>query len=103
MGDVLLRTEVDVELRSIDEGKRQATFVCSTERAVPMWDGPEVLRSSGADLKRFKRNPVLLDSHDRSTIEAVLGSAEIAEARIAHAADAGPLFGAAHCARPGED
>jgi phage head maturation protease len=77
MSDVLLRTEVDVELRAIDESKRQATFVCSTERAVPMWDGPEVLRSSGVDLRRFKRNPVLLDSHDRSTIEAVLGSSVI--------------------------
>lgn len=73
----VLRAELEVEVRSIDREKRQATFVASTERAVPMWDGPEVLRAAGVDLKRFKRNPVLLDSHDRSTIEAVLGSAEV--------------------------
>jgi hypothetical protein len=65
-------------VRGIDEDKRTATFVASTERAVPMgWGPPEVLRMSGCDLKRFKSNPVVLNAHNRYSVEAIIGTAKV--------------------------
>lgn len=72
----MLRKDVTFEVRGIDEEKRQATFVASTERAVPMWEGPEVLRMKGCKLERYKKNPVLLNSHGRYRLEDLIGSCE---------------------------
>jgi len=75
----ILRCQLECEVRGIDEEKRQATFVAATERAVAVspWGPPEVLRMKGARLKRYKRNPVVLDSHRRSSVEDVIGSATV--------------------------
>jgi hypothetical protein len=72
------RREVNLEIRSIDESRREATFVASTERAVPVGSGdPEVLRMSGVKLARYQKNPVLLDSHNRSDLGSVIGKCEV--------------------------
>jgi phage head maturation protease len=68
---------INFELRGIDEEKRQATFVASTERAVPMGSEREVLRASGVRLERYSKNPILLDSHDRSSLDCVIGRADV--------------------------
>lgn len=77
MSDPMLRASLECDVRGIDEEKRQATFVASTERAVMTWAGPEVLRMKGARLKRFKKNPVALDSHSRFSLESVIGRADV--------------------------
>jgi len=74
MADRLLRSTLDVEVRSIDVDKRQATFVASTENPVKTWGDPEVLRMSGIDLTRYEKNPVLLDTHGRYGLDSVIGS-----------------------------
>lgn len=61
-------------LRALDEKGRRASFVASTERAVAVGPyEPEVLRAAGCDLSRFEKSPVVLDSHQRDTIDAVIG------------------------------
>lgn len=72
----VLYREASCRAASIDEEARTAEFVASTENAVQTWLGPEVLRMSGARLKRFKKNPVVLDSHNAWSIKSILGSAE---------------------------
>lgn len=66
-----------VEVRSIDEDARTATFVAATENGVETIFGREHLRLSGMDLGRFKRNPVVLDTHNRFEAGAVIGRAAI--------------------------
>src|SRR5205823_12664238 len=71
MRDRALTFHASMELRSIDGGTRSAEFVASTEKPVPMGGGErEVLRMSGARLERYRRNPVLLDTHDRFDLNA---------------------------------
>ncbi len=65
------------EVRAIDEDARTATFVAATENGVETVFGREHLRLGGMDLARFKRNPVVLDAHDRSTGTAVIGRAAV--------------------------
>ena len=65
------------EFRGMDEEKRQASFVASTENPVQTWGGPEVLRMKGARLGRFRKNPVVLDSHNRHDLASVIGKAEV--------------------------
>jgi hypothetical protein len=48
--------------------------VAATENPVETYMGPEVVRISGMNLKRFKSNPVFLNSHKHDDINAVLGS-----------------------------
>lgn len=67
----------DVEVRGIDEQRREATFVASTENGVRTPDGPQHLLMSGGKLERYRKNPVILDSHDRYSIESILGNAEV--------------------------
>lgn len=66
-------------VRGVDLAKREATFVVATENPVEMWHGRECLRMSGLDSRRYRANPVLLDAHDPSTIDNVLGSAVLVE------------------------
>lgn len=65
----------DLEVRAIDEEQRRATFVIATENPVLTVFGREVLRISGVDLARFKKNPVVLDTHNRWEAGAVVGRA----------------------------
>lgn len=62
--------------RAHEDGKTYS-FVAATERAVDTPFGPEVLRMSGVRLKRYRSNPVVLDSHNRYEAGAVVGRAEV--------------------------
>lgn len=76
--DVLTRTLDGVcEFRSIDEQKRTATFTAATENGVLTWAGREHLRMTGARLQRYRKNPVVLDSHNRFEAGAVIGRANV--------------------------
>ena len=64
------------QVRGVNDETRTATFVASTENPVAMgWGAPEVLRMSGVDLSRYKANPVVLNTHDRYSVESILGTA----------------------------
>jgi HK97 family phage prohead protease len=77
-GELLMqRDEAGGERAALDDAKRTATFVVATERPVRMWHGVEVLRVSGADLKRFRKNPVVLDTHNAWSIKSILGTAKV--------------------------
>jgi hypothetical protein len=67
----------DLTVRTIDKEKRQATFVAATEGGVLTWGGKEFLRMSGVNLKRFRRNSVVLDTHERGSAGAVIGKGEV--------------------------
>lgn len=66
-----------VEVRAIDEDARTATFVAATENGIETFFGREFLRMSGADLKRYRKNPVVLDTHNRFEAGAVVGKATV--------------------------
>lgn len=88
MPNRVLRSSLDVEVRILDKEKRTAQFVASTERAVRTWNGPEVLRMSGVRLGRFRKNPVVLDTHNRYGLDSVIGRADVRvdkDARQLHA------------------
>lgn len=65
----------DCQVRAIDEDKRTAIFVAATEGGVETWEGIEYLRMSGIDLARYKRNPIVVDSHNIYESGAVIGRA----------------------------
>ena len=67
----------ELERAAVDKESRTATFVVATERAVSFWFGAEVLRMSGVDLKRFKKNPVVVDTHNTWSIRSILGTAKV--------------------------
>jgi hypothetical protein len=67
----------DLTVRGLDADKRQATFVAATENGVLTWGGREYLRMSGVSLKRFRKNPVILDTHERGSAGAVIGKGEV--------------------------
>jgi len=67
----------DVTVRSVDEKTRTIEYVFATEGGVQTWRGIEYLRISGADLKRYKKNPVVLDSHNRYEVGAIVGRADV--------------------------
>ncbi len=66
-----------VSVRAIDEEARSATFVAATEGGVETWTGREFLRMAGVRLKRFRSNPVVLDTHNRFESGAVIGKAKV--------------------------
>ncbi|MCP4591818.1 MAG: hypothetical protein GY842_13865 [bacterium] len=66
-----------VQIRGIDADKRTATFVAATENGVETYYGTEHLRMAGVDLARFRRNPVVLDTHNRYEAGAVIGKAAV--------------------------
>lgn len=67
----------DVQIREIDTTKRTATFVAATENGVMVWGVREVLRMSGIDLTRFNKNPIIVDTHDYSTIDSIVANAVV--------------------------
>ena len=73
--ELLTRAVFDLSVRKIDAEKRTAEFTAATEGGVDTWSGRQYLRMKGLKLNRFKRNPVILDSHDRFTTDAVVGRA----------------------------
>lgn len=78
ISDLLTRGILDeVSVRTINAEKRMATFVAATENGVRTWSGKEVLRVGGMDLKRYQRNPVVLDTHNRWEASSVIGSAAV--------------------------
>lgn len=64
------------EIRETDD-ERSAVFVAATENGVDSWFGREYLDMQGVDLKRYNRNPVFLDSHNREGTSDVIGRTEI--------------------------
>lgn len=64
----------DIKVRDIDEDERTATFVAATENGVRTWSGTEYLSVKGVDLTRYKKNPVLLDTHRRDRALDVIGN-----------------------------
>ena len=63
-------------IRAAEDDDRTYEFVVATEAPVRVGYGPpEVLRMSGCKLRRFKKNPVVLDSHGDG-IRSILGTAE---------------------------
>jgi len=75
--EIVLHQALGVQVREIDDEKREATFVASTENGVRTYGGIEFLRMKGARLKRYRRNPVVLDTHDRYSAESIVGSATV--------------------------
>lgn len=76
--ETIIRRQIEnVHIREIDTEKRTATFVAATENGVMGWSGKEILRMSGVDLTRFNKNPVILDTHDYSSIDAIVANAEV--------------------------
>lgn len=67
----------DVDIRAIDEETRTVEFVAATENGVDTSSGKEYLRMTGARLQRYRKNPVVLDSHDRYSAGAVIGRADV--------------------------
>jgi len=66
-----------VEVREINDEKRAATFVAATENGVDTWQGREYLRMTGGDFARYRRNPVVLDTHNRWEAGAIVGQAAV--------------------------
>ena len=72
----MIRTEnsvLDIRVREIDDTKMRATFVAATEGGVETWLGKEYLDMNGIQLDRFRKNPVILNSHKRNEIEDIVG------------------------------
>ncbi|MEK6684438.1 MAG: HK97 family phage prohead protease [Nitrospirota bacterium] len=67
----------NIEVREIDKERRSATFVAATENGVMTWNGLEYMRMSGARLNRFRKNPVVLDTHNRYEAGAIIGKATV--------------------------
>ena len=76
----------EIQKRNINEEARCVTFRAATENGVMVRgmgnDGKpgairEHLRMSGANLKRFRSNGVILDAHDRSSVRNILGRGEV--------------------------
>lgn len=65
-----------IEVRDIDVDARSATFVAATESGVETYRGKEYLRMEGVKLTRYKRNPVVLDTHNRYEAGAVIAIAK---------------------------
>lgn len=62
-----------LSVRAVEGEENTYEFTAATENGVMSWAGPEVLRMSGVQLDRFRKNPVILDAHNRSSASAVIG------------------------------
>lgn len=79
-----------MEIRKIDEAKRQVDFVCSNEEVD---SHGTIFRQSGWDFSRFDRNPIVLWAHDdreipvgQSVSHRVVGKEMVATVQFATAA-----------------
>lgn len=61
----------------VDDKNRTADFVASSGGGVATFAGQEFLRIQGMSLKRFEKNPVVLDSHRRESADDVIGVATV--------------------------
>lgn len=61
MSDKIIKFLVDPEIKEIDEKKRTITHKISTEKKDR---GGDIVRVDGIDTKDYKKNPVVLYSHD---------------------------------------
>lgn len=78
MSDLITRAIFDgLEVRAVNEEKRSAQFVAATERGVLTYMGREHLQMKGLNLKRYAKNPVVLDSHNREGLAAIIGRAAV--------------------------
>jgi len=68
---------MDTEVRSIDKETRTVTFIAATENGVKTIFGTEHLRMAGVRLARYRKNPVVLDSHNREEIGAIIGRGSV--------------------------
>lgn len=66
-----LRCSLAVEAKAVEGQEATMDFVATTER-VDHYD--EVIQLAGWDLKDYRRNPVVVDCHDYSSITRILGS-----------------------------
>ena len=76
-GPMVHATIDEMSICAIDEDTRTATFTAITEGPIETWDGRMHLRMSGARLTRFRKNPIVLDAHDRGSVEAIIGRADV--------------------------
>lgn len=65
------------EVKPVSGMPRTYRFRVATENPIPTWAGDEILRMSGADLRRYNQNPVVVDTHNVQSISAILGQASI--------------------------
>lgn len=70
-----LTREIVLGVRQVDADSRTVEFVAATEDVVDMGWYREVLRMKGADLKRFRSNPVILNTHSRWDVRDIVGRA----------------------------
>jgi len=61
MSDKVIKFLVDPEIKEIDEKKRTITHKISTEKKDRMGD---IVRVDGINTKDYKKNPIVLYSHD---------------------------------------
>jgi phage head maturation protease len=54
----------DCEVRVLDKEARTAEFIAATQNGVMTWRGREYLVMRGIDLKRYRKNPIVLFNHD---------------------------------------
>ena len=75
----IFRTSMFITDRAaqVDEEERTAEFVASSGGSVNTYAGPEVLRVKGMSLTRYRKNPVVLDCHNRASADDVIGIAAV--------------------------
>jgi hypothetical protein len=67
----------NVQIRALDEEKRYAEFVASTEAPVDTMVKGEILLMGGLDLDRFSKNGPVLDAHKRESVGDIIGRAKV--------------------------
>lgn len=66
-----------LEIRATDDDTRTVEFIAATENGVDTYYGREFLDMNGADLTRYRKNPVILDAHTRGSAVDVIGKSEL--------------------------
>lgn len=73
LNDRFFTREITLGVRAVDA--ETVEFVAASEEVVDMGWYREVLRMKGADLKRFRSNPVILNTHSRWDVDDIVGRA----------------------------
>lgn len=73
INDRFVTREITLGVRAVDA--ETVEFVAASEEVVDMGWYREVLRMKGADLKRFRSNPVILNTHSRWDVDDIVGRA----------------------------